>query len=291
MTDFQLSEYTSGEPLRLHLAELRRDVDFTDAVAIGRGDQQFFWAYFLGRLAHPGQLSYVTGAEATINVLACSNRYGKTTLLAGRHFHRCIYKVGGEPNYVDEDGVFQADAFRKLKYRTIHAAGEWEQAKHVWEDMHRLIDENPPLEAFVVDRPRSMPPHITFAGGGRTLFRTLGVGSSGIDGDSFYYISIDEAGWIDSLEKMMSNVLRVRVADVRGIIDIVGTFKPGVSKDFYKYAVRAAASTGAGIAFDHRGADDTEPGLGLDASIVKYAHEMGFDLAAERARLAEEHGS
>jgi len=286
---FQLSDYTSGDPLRLHLVELRRDVDFTVAVEMGRADQQFFWAYFLGRLCHAGQLRYVSHAEATINVLACANRYGKTTLLAGRHFHKGIYKVGGEPNYVRDDGVFDLDAFKKLKYRTIHAAGEWEQAKHVWEDMHRLIDENPPLEAFIKDRPRSMPPHISYVGGGRTLFRTLGIGSSGIDGDSFYYISIDEAGWIDALEKMMTNVLRVRVADVRGIIDIVGTFKPGVSKDFYKYAVRAAANTGAGIAFDHRGTEDSDSETSdLDASIRKYAAEMGFDLDAERARLEAE---
>lgn len=283
--------FTSEGAPELDVDRLRAEVSFELALELGRADQEFYWAYFLGRLTHPGQLRYITGAEATINCLACSNRYGKTTLLAGRHFHKNTYKVGGEPNYVDDDGVFDIRKFKRLRYKTAHAAGEWEQAKDVWEDAHRLIDENPPLAALIRDRPKSLPPDINFFNGANWRFRTLGVGSSALDGKSFYYVSIDEAGWIDSLEAMMQNVLRVRVADVRGIIDLVGTFKPGVSRDFYKAAVRASAYTGSGIAFDHRGADDgdSQPGqdTSLDASIRKYAADMGFDLDAERAKLEE----
>ena len=88
---------------------------------------------------------------------------------------------------------------------------------------------------------------------------------------------------------MIDNVLRVRVADVRGRIVIVGTFKPGVSRDFYKIAARASAHTGAAISFDHK--DETETAIrigGLSTAILKYLDEFGIDLEKLEAMYAEE---
>lgn len=259
--------------------------DPTVAFARAREDQAFFWHYFLNRCPHLGQREFVTNAQATINALACSNRYGKTTLLAGMHFHANIFKTGAEERYLDDNGVIDLDAFRKTRYRTVHSAGEWDQASEVWEDAHKLINENERLAAFVSDKPKSKPPHIEFFHGARWLFRTLGVNGSGIDGKSFYLLSIDEAGWISNLEEMMGNVLRIRVGDVRGRIVIVGTFKPGMAKDFYKICVRASAATGVGLSFDHRSVSDGEE-IDLDASVRKYAKEFGFDLDGEIAKAA-----
>jgi hypothetical protein len=102
--------------------------------------------------------------------------------------------------------------------------------------------------------------------------------------NSFYVISIDEAGWIKKLEEKMDNVIRVRVADVSGRIHIVGTFKPGISKDFYKYAVRASAYTGVGLTFDHGSGDEDEgivtQGGALDKAILRYLREFLSDWTA-----------
>lgn len=264
---------------------MRVDVDGPlDAFTRARQDPVFFWHYFLNRCPHPGQAKFVREADATVNALACSNRYGKSTLLAGRHFHSNIFKIGGEPRFLLDDGSFDLRSFERLRYRTVHSTGEWEQTAEVWEDALRLINENPRLAAFVKDAPRSKPPHIEFINGAKWLFRTLGVHGSGIDGKSFYLLSIDEAGWIDRLEEMMNNVLRIRVGDVRGRIDIVGTFKPGVSKDFFKICVRAAARTGANLGFDHRGDSVNDESGDLDAAIRRYARELGFDLDVEIAK-------
>lgn len=267
------------------VSDLRKAASLEEAFERGRLDQEFFWEVFLNRKPHPGQLDFITNAQATINALACSNRYGKTTLLAGVHYHACVYKVGGEPRFLDEDGNFLYDEYRKLRYNTVHTAGEWEQAYEVWDDALRLHKESPYLQAFVKATPRSLPPHIDFANGARWRFRTLGPNGSGVDGKSFYVLSIDEAGWITNLEEMMQNVLRVRVADVRGRIFIVGTFKPGISKDFYKVCVRASAYTGTGLTLDHRTNDDQAASGDLDAAIRQYAREFGLDLDGEIARL------
>jgi len=250
-----------------------------DALARGREDHQFFSRTFLNRTLHDGQLEYVTNANATVNCLATANRYGKTTLLSHRHFHSCIYKIGGESKYISEDGVIDAKKFTEIRYNTVHTAGGWETAALVWDEAHKIMGESPRLEAFVKDKPRSKPPHIEFIHGARWKFRTLGHNAEGVDGNSFYLISIDEAGWIENLEEMMQNVLRVRVADVQGMIDIVGTFKPGVSKDFYKFCVRASAYTGKGLGFDHRDqADEATEVQSLDASIRRYLADYGIDL-------------
>ena len=251
-----------------------------EAFARGRNDHQFFSHEFLGQKLHDGQLEYVTNATATVNCLATANRWGKTTVLKHRHFHKGIFKTGGEPSYFDDD-VFDLEAFVKLRYRTIHTAFGWETAALVWDDAHRTLKESEKLRIFVPPggAPRSLPPHIDFITGSRWQFRTLGFDASGIDGNSYYYVSLDEAGWVPGLEEMMQNVIRVRVADVRGIIDLCGTFKPGVSKDFYKFCVRAGAYTGRALGFDHRDdADDAPTSAGYDSSIRKYLREYGIEL-------------
>jgi hypothetical protein len=263
--------------LQVGTGKARQANDLLEALARGREDHQFFSRAFLLRTLHDGQCEWVENANATVNVLATANRYGKTTVLSHRHYHKNVYKIGGEARYLDEDGAIDGSAFAKLRYNTIHAADLWETSALVWDDAHKLLNESPRLQAFVKNAPRSKPPHIDFIHGSRWKFRTLGHDASGVDGNSFYYISLDEAGWSEKLEEMMQNVLRVRVADVRGVIDLVGTFKPGISKDFYKFAVRASAYTGRSIAFDHR--DDTEDDAGdLASSIRRYLREFGIDL-------------
>ncbi len=258
--------------------------DLLVALQRGRYDHEYFGHEFLGRTPHDGngqggQLKFLDEAQATVNVLATSNRWGKTTVLSQGHFHSNIYKTGAEQRYMRDDEI-DIEAFVRVKYHTIHTADGWETVALVWDDAHKLIKESKPLSVWIGAAPRSLPPHIDFITGSRWKFRTLGHDASGIDGDSFYLISVDEAGWVASLEEKMRNVIRVRVADVRGRIWLVGTFKPGISKDFYKVAVRASAYTGTGIGFDHRDdADDGGVSGGLATSIVRYLRDFGIDIS------------
>ncbi len=179
-----------------------------DAFSRGRRDPQYFCHFFMGRTLHDKQLDFMVNAEAKVNCLATANRWGKTTVLSARHFHRGIYKIGAEWRYVDAaTGAVDMDIFTGLKYETVHTAGEWEQAQMVWEDARKLIGESTSLQAFVSAMPKSKPPYIQGIQGWKWLFRTLGTNASNIDGKSIYLLSIDEAGWIDNLEEMLRNVL------------------------------------------------------------------------------------
>lgn len=249
------------------------------ALARGREDQPFFSHYFLGLKLHDAQAHFVTNANATINVLATANRWGKTTVMTAMHCHANVYKTGAEARFMDEKLVVDLKKFARTKYKTVHAADGWETAALVWEDALRIRNENPRIAAFIRSAPLSHPPHIDFITGSRWQFRTLGHDASGIDGNSFYLVSIDEAGWVSELEAKVNNVIRVRVADVRGRILLAGTFKPGVSKDFYKFAVRASSQTGAAIDFAHGDDDEDAPVTAtLDSSIRKYLREFGIEL-------------
>lgn len=237
------------------------DVDLVnEAIPRGREDVEFFAHYFLRRKLHEGQAEWCRNANATINCLPTGNRYGKTSTLAVQHCHSAFYKIGAEPFYMRElpGGGWEVDLQRyvETKYETVHTAGLWDQAKLTWEDVLKIIAESRRLQPFIKDTPRTLPPHVSFHNGSRILFRTLGDNGEGIDGASFYLVSIDEAGWIKNLDQIMMNVARLRVADVRGRIVIVGTMKPGISRDFYRYARRAAIATGRKIIFDHRDGRD-----------------------------------
>lgn len=266
--------------LQLGTGKARKTNLLLEALQRGRKDIQFFSYTFLGNTLHDGQLEWCQEAEATINALATANRYGKTFLLPARHYHRCTYKIGAESKYLAVDGSVDTKKFLKTKYHTVHTAGSWETASLVFEEAHKLKNQSKPLDALISAAPRALPPHIKFVNGSVWKFRTLGHDASGIDGNSFYYISIDEAGWIDDLEEKMRNVIRVRVADVQGCIDIVGTFKPGISKDFYKICTRASVYTGTEIGFDHKdGVEDSTTTAGLHAAITTYLAEFGIDLS------------
>lgn len=262
-----------------------------EELSAGRDDIQRFSQFFLGRTLHDGQLEFAENSQATVNALACANRYGKTTSMLTLHTHAQIYKTGGEPSYVDPvTGVVDEKKFLQLRYETAHTSKDSEEAYAVRDDFIRVKSEQPALDAFVKAAPESKPYNVDFITGGRWKFRTLGHDASGIDGRSFYLVSVDEAGWIDDLEEKMSNVIRVRVADVRGRIVIVGTFKPGVSRDFYKICVRASSYCGAQIGFAHSaGEDGEELDESLDASIRKYLREyIRREAARSEERLTDE---
>lgn len=233
------------------------DMPLAEAMQRGREDVGFFSHYFCRRELHAGQVKFARNANASINVLPTSNRWGKTSLLAIRHLHSCFYKLGAEERYVDPvHGAVDLEKYLRTRYYTVHTAGLWETAKLVWEDALKILKESERLQPFVTDTPRTLPPSIKFTNGSVWLFRTLGDNGENVDGHSFYLVSIDEAGWITNLETIINNVIRVRVADVQGRIDLVGTMKIGLSRDFYRYANRGSVATGVKIAFDHRDGRD-----------------------------------
>ena len=268
-----------------HEPSLPTDDDLLEALARGREDVPFFAAYFCDRRLHDGQVDWVTNANGTINLLLTGNRWGKTSVCTIRHCHALFYKIGAEHRYTGPDGELDPLAMFRLRYRTIHCAGLYETAEMVWDDFCALVRDNPRLGAWVKQPiPRTKPATVEFINGARWLFRTLGDHGEGIDGNSFYLITIDEAGWEPRLAKIVDNVARIRVADVGGRLDLVGTAKPGLSQEFFEIALRAQAYLGDTRALDHvpesRGPAVLSQGVHIDPAVHGYALDAGVDLEA-----------
>jgi hypothetical protein len=220
------------------------------AIARGRHDVGYWAWYFLEQQLHDGQIAWLENAEATTNVLTTGNRWGKSFMVAARHFHRCFYKIGAEWRYIDPvTKEVDLTSYHETKFHTLHTAQGWDTVQLCWDPMWALCDK-PRLKPFIKSRPRSGYINIAMLNGSRIWFKTLGEQGQGVDGTSLYIISIDEAGWIENLGWILENVIRVRIADVQGMVDLVGTMKPGISQDFYREAVLAQVYTGTEVVVD-----------------------------------------
>ena len=260
------------------------DDDLYEALQRGREDPPFFADYFCGRQLHDGQVDWVTNANGTINLLLTGNRWGKTSVCTIRHLHCLFFKIGAEHRYTVGGEIDPQSLFR-LRYRTIHCAGLYETAEMVYDDLVTMVRDNPRLGAWIKQPiPKTKPATVEFLNGSRWLFRTLGDHGEGIDGNSFYLITIDEAGWEPRLAQIVDNVARIRVADVGGRLDLVGTAKPGLSQQFFEVALRAQAYLGDTRSLDHvpDSRNVTSPvdrrGVHVDPVVHGYAREAGIDL-------------
>ena len=258
--------------------------DVTAALHRGRDDIEFFAHHYCDLKLHAKQLEWLQNANATRNLLLTGNRFGKTVSIGVRHLHCQFYKLGAEPRYIDDDGVPNSKRFKRERYLTVHTAGLYETAEMVWNEIDQLVKANDNLRPWLeTPLPRSKPHEIRFIHNGRWYFRTLGDNGEGIDGKSFYLITIDEAGWEQKIESIIDNVARMRVADVRGMIDCVGTAKPGLSQGFFNIAIKAQAYLGDARQLDHTGAskrrtDGAKPLV--DPVVLQYGRNAGYDLEA-----------
>jgi hypothetical protein len=221
-------------------------VDAREAIARGREDVEFFAFHFCSLKLHEGEIEWLQNAVATINLLLTGNRWGKTTTLGVRHLHCQFYKLGAEPRYMNPDGTIDRQRFLRERYLTVHTAGLYETAEMVWNEIDSLVKNNQNLQPWLeTPLPRSKPHEIRFLHNGRWYFRTLGDNGEGIDGKSFYLITIDEAGW--------------------------------------EQTIKAQAYLGDERQLDHSGAtkrnaDGSRPVV--DPAVVKYGKAAGYDIEA-----------
>ena len=257
-------------------------MDAVEAIMRGRGDVEFFARHYMGMQLHGGQLEWLHEAQARINLLLTGNRWGKTTTMMVAHTHAQFYKLGAEPRYVDADGTVDVSRMARERYYTVHSAGLYDTAKEVWREFASLVKASPDLAVWLeTPLPRSEPHEVNWMHGGRWLFRTLGDNGEGIDGRSFYLVTIDEAGYEKNIQEIIDNVARMRCADVRGRIHAVGTAKPGLSQGFFSLALQAQASLGDRRELDYRSESKPLPvgtRLLVPRELQRYALAQGMDL-------------
>jgi len=194
-------------------------------------DPVLFCNTFLPKKPHLGQRTWLINSHQSINTLVPGNRWGKSTIIAEKHIHKCVFKVGIKAKTRDE--------WKKADYETISVAMSADQAAIVFKEAKKLLKDSP-LKVLVKSM-RSTPfLHIIFANGSVFHCRSAHDDGKYIDGHAYRYLSIDEAGWIPNLKSLMTNVIVMRLAG-GGEIDLIGT--PKGYNDLYFYYERGQRGT------------------------------------------------
>lgn len=172
---------------------------------------------------HPGQETWLAKSHQNINVLVPGNRWGKSTVIAMKHIHKCMFKVGASPTGKHN--------WMSMPYETISAAHSADQAEIVFTTARRML-QHPAIAPFVARVYETPFPRIKFYNGAVFHCRSAHDKGKYIDGHAYRYVSIDEAGWIANLKELINGVVLMRLAG-GGELDLIGT--PKGYGDLYWY--------------------------------------------------------
>jgi hypothetical protein len=197
----------------------RQRIDSTAWKKIAK-DPVLFCDHFLWSGPHPGQATWLRNSVFPMNILVPGNRWGKTYVIAMKHIWSNIFKKGLPK--------MSANAWLSAPYQTVSTAPSFDQAGLVYKAAKQLLS----TEAMkpLVKKYRATPfPSIEFWNGSVLHVRSLHDDARYVDGHGYQYLSIDEAGWIPNLRKLVDSVLLMRLAG-GGSLDFIGTPK-GKSQD------------------------------------------------------------
>jgi hypothetical protein len=175
---------------------------------------------------HPGQATWLNKAVEPINVLVPGNRWGKSMIIAVRHIHHNLFKVGLPK--------MSKKAWKAAPYETMSTAMSADQAEIVYKNAVMLL-RHPAVKPLVKAVYSTPFPRIEFLNGSVMHCRSSHDKAKYIDGHQYRFLSVDEAGWIPDLKYLMSNIYVMRLAG-GGSIDLIGT--PKGYGDLYWYYLR-----------------------------------------------------
>ena len=198
----------------------------------GYHDIPLFAETLLGMPLHEGQKTFYKNANAKVNILVPSNRWGKSIAAAIKHIHRNFYKIGV--------GRGNTDAHQKAHYQTANLAPHSDATKPVFDAIKAIMTSSFPIpqadgrvvsnkcliEWFIdYDHIRnSTPYYIPFINNSGILFRSTGEDKGdSIQGKTFGYISYDEGGRSNHLEYELNSNIMPRLADLNGSLDLIST--------------------------------------------------------------------
>lgn len=216
-------------PTDIAIANLESLVDlqfrpmFSEVFERGRGDIAAFASDFLGMTLHDGQKRWVNSFPwATERSLSSGNRWGKTMIDGVKLDHSAFYQIR-DPLYAE----------LTHEYVALNLSLTIDMAKIAWDYAYRAAMESPLMRHFLVEDECKLSPFPILVMGtprGRSRgFRSeIWARSTSKDakyllGRKFDFIVYDEAARDPRGDKILDEVLRMRLADRNGRIDLTST--------------------------------------------------------------------
>lgn len=194
-----------------------------------------------------GQEGWLLGATKRENLLVTGNRWGKSTSAAARAIRKCAYQIGWT------SATYEAMARKNESYQYVNIAPTADQAQIVFNKARGMLQG--PRACWLVRDVKMTPfPTIVFCNGSVFQARSTAGDGAHLLGHSFDAINWDEAALEPHFQKILDNVLRMRLADRGGTLDFTSTGQGRNSFGLYFLDARAGkfdAFTWIGSSFDN----------------------------------------
>ncbi len=174
-------------------------------------DPVLFCREFLELDPHPGQAAWLTNSTCGQNLLVTGNRWGKSTIQAAKIIHRAVYR--------HRDTRFDSAG----RYRVLNVSITQDQANIIFTNCLNLI-KGKSLVELLVDKVTYTPyPKIELGNGAEITARTSQNRGEHILGHDYDYINFDEVAFELHPDYVVNEVLTMRLADRKGMLDLVST--------------------------------------------------------------------
>lgn len=180
----------------------------------------YFAQKVLGVKLHAGQTKWLENSHTNENMLVTGNRWGKSYVSAVKILYRAIFRI--------RDLKFDL----RKKYRIVTASITQDQANIVFQQAVSLARESKILEPLLLTITKTPFPKMVFSNGAAIEARSTQNRGEYLLGNDYDYFIFDEVAFETEPEYVVEEVIRMRLADREGMLDLIST--PNGKNWFYR---------------------------------------------------------
>ncbi|SYZ72424.1 hypothetical protein TRIP_C20539 [Candidatus Zixiibacteriota bacterium] len=174
-------------------------------------DIPFFAREFLDIELHPGQIRWLEGSTKAENLLVTGNRWGKSFVTAVKIIHHAFFRMR-EPRY-DRSG----------KYHIVTASLTLDQARIIFNTAVRILNSNCRIGGVIKKMTVTPYPRLVLGNGAIIEARSTQRRGEYLLGNDYDYFIYDEIAFDDEAEYVVNEVVKMRLADRKGKLDLIST--------------------------------------------------------------------
>lgn len=174
-------------------------------------DPVYFVKVVLNKEVHTGQRKWLANSNSRENLLVTGNRWGKSYVSALKILHRAFFRIR------------KTKYDRCNKYRIVTASITQDQANIIFNQTVNLARESEILEPLILKITRTPFPRLLFSNGALIEARSTQNRGEYLLGNDYDYFIFDEVAFESDPEYVVEEVIKMRLADREGMLDLVST--------------------------------------------------------------------
>lgn len=186
----------------------------------GVKDIAYFSEKFLDIKPHPGQKRWLKNSNCSENLLVTGNRWGKSFACALKIIHHAFYRI--RDTKYDRSG----------KYHIVTASITLDQAKIIFNTVIRILNGSCRIEGLIKSLRSTPYPRLVLGNGAVIEARSTQRRGEYLLGNDYDYFIFDEVAFDPEAEYVVNEVVKMRLADREGRLDLVST--PNGRNWFYR---------------------------------------------------------